>query len=349
MTRQYLNVPTTTLNGGINASVTSLTVASASTFPTVGNFNILVDSGSNAEIMQVTAVSGTTFTVVRASETYPGGAVAGTGVSHLTGVAISLVVTAGDLATYNHLGSVAADTPITGAISLTSTSYNTRSICSGTSANYAVTLPDATVAPVGTVLGFRMSSALTKLVTLTSATGTQLDGAATRIMWANETCTLQSDGAQWRKIDGRVIPMQGDMTLSTNPSIPSATLTQLLLDTTTLDNTGLMCSTGTSLISILRPGNYLVSGAVAWNNVGVASTYRFRTQVMLTNTSGTQVSAGEQMPAVTGFNGVVNTPTRPFAFTAGQVLLVCAYQSTGGSCAAYGGGSSLSVVEIPTW
>lgn len=58
------NFATTTLSSGINNSVTSLTVASATNFPISGNFRITIDS----EILLVTAVSGTTFTVVRGVE-----------------------------------------------------------------------------------------------------------------------------------------------------------------------------------------------------------------------------------------------------------------------------------------
>lgn len=65
MTReQYANNPTSTLNGAINNSVTTLVVSSAASFPTTGNFRIIIDS----EIMKVTAVSGTTFTISRGQE-----------------------------------------------------------------------------------------------------------------------------------------------------------------------------------------------------------------------------------------------------------------------------------------
>ena len=52
------------LSAPITNVATSLTVTSASGFPTAGNFRITV----SAEVMLVTAVSGTTFTVVRGQE-----------------------------------------------------------------------------------------------------------------------------------------------------------------------------------------------------------------------------------------------------------------------------------------
>lgn len=54
----------TTLNGAIDSSTTTLVVTSASSFPSAGTFSLMIDS----EIMKVTGVSGTTFTVVRGQE-----------------------------------------------------------------------------------------------------------------------------------------------------------------------------------------------------------------------------------------------------------------------------------------
>lgn len=83
---QFVNGASTTLSGNINSSVTSLTVASASGFPSGGNFRIIIDS----EIMLVTAVSGTTFTVTR-------GADSTSAASHTSGASILAVITAGAL------------------------------------------------------------------------------------------------------------------------------------------------------------------------------------------------------------------------------------------------------------
>lgn len=81
---KYTNLGSSTLNGGITAGATSLIVTSASTFPTVSQFRIIIDS----EIFIVTGVSGATFTVVPGSE--------GTSqASHSNGVAVTEVLTAG--------------------------------------------------------------------------------------------------------------------------------------------------------------------------------------------------------------------------------------------------------------
>lgn len=64
MVEQFSNNATTTLNGAIGTGNTTLVVTSASLFPSSPNFRIIIDS----EIMLVTGVAGTTFTVTRAAE-----------------------------------------------------------------------------------------------------------------------------------------------------------------------------------------------------------------------------------------------------------------------------------------
>ena len=61
---QYANNPATVLSGSVTAGATSISVASAADFPTHGKFTIIVDS----EIMLVTGVAGTTWTVERGAE-----------------------------------------------------------------------------------------------------------------------------------------------------------------------------------------------------------------------------------------------------------------------------------------
>lgn len=74
------------LAAAMDGSQTTLTVASAALFPSDGNFRVLVDS----EIMLVTAVSGTTFTVVRGVEGTSAAA-------HVSEVAVLQILTAGSL------------------------------------------------------------------------------------------------------------------------------------------------------------------------------------------------------------------------------------------------------------
>ncbi len=86
MTEQFANNAITTLNGTITSGALSLVVTSATAFPSSGNFRILIDS----EIILVTSVSGTTFTITRAQEST-------TAATHSNGATITQIVTAGSL------------------------------------------------------------------------------------------------------------------------------------------------------------------------------------------------------------------------------------------------------------
>ncbi len=84
-TEQLINgAGRSTLSSSIDSSQTTLSVASATPFPTTGNFRIRIGS----ELLKVTGVSGTTFTVARGQE-------GTTGVSHGSGENVDYELTAG--------------------------------------------------------------------------------------------------------------------------------------------------------------------------------------------------------------------------------------------------------------
>lgn len=89
MAEQLANNAASTLNGGIDNVVGSLTVANGAVFPSSGNFRILVDS----ELMLCTARSTNTLTVTRGIESTAAA-------SHSNGVAVTHVLTKGGLDTY---------------------------------------------------------------------------------------------------------------------------------------------------------------------------------------------------------------------------------------------------------
>lgn len=81
----YVNDPGTTLASAITStSATSLSVASSGGYPSSGNFRILIDT----ELIQVTSVSGTTWTIVRGIE-------GTTAATHSGGAAVNAIITAG--------------------------------------------------------------------------------------------------------------------------------------------------------------------------------------------------------------------------------------------------------------
>ncbi len=112
MSREFLaNNAQTTLSAAITTTgATSCTVTSATAFPASGTFRVLVDS----ELMSVTGVSGTTFTIVRGIE-------GSTAATHSNGATVSQVITAAGLlaagATANALSAaLASEYVITGTM-----------------------------------------------------------------------------------------------------------------------------------------------------------------------------------------------------------------------------------------
>ena len=93
MAIQFSNLASTTLASGVSSSATSVSVTSASLFPTLGGgdyFYATLGAGTGSEIVKVTAISGTTFTVIRGQDDT-------TAVSHSAGVDCALRVTAAAL------------------------------------------------------------------------------------------------------------------------------------------------------------------------------------------------------------------------------------------------------------
>lgn len=89
MAELLVNNASSNLSFTINNSVTTLTVASASSFPGTGNFRIRIEN----ELMLVTGVSGNVFTVTRGVEST-------TAASHAAGSSVVHVLTAGGLAQF---------------------------------------------------------------------------------------------------------------------------------------------------------------------------------------------------------------------------------------------------------
>ena len=79
---QFANNARDSLNGSLTNVATSVVVNSVTEFPTEGNFRILIDS----ELMLVTSVSGSTFTVTRGVE-------GTTGVTHTDGALVTQLIT----------------------------------------------------------------------------------------------------------------------------------------------------------------------------------------------------------------------------------------------------------------
>jgi hypothetical protein len=90
MAEQFANDAATTLAASVNTTATTITVAGTVGFPNSGNFRIRIDS----ELMLVTGVSGTTWTVTRAVEPVGGSQAAA---NHNAGADVNHVLTAASL------------------------------------------------------------------------------------------------------------------------------------------------------------------------------------------------------------------------------------------------------------
>jgi len=132
MAIKFSNLASTTLASGVSDTATSLSVTSASSFPSLGGsdyFYASIGRGSGSEIVKVTALSGTTLTVVRGQDDT-------TAISHASGVEFALRVTAAslnDLSTQADTESVsiAGDT-MTGSLTVPALDITGNTTTSGT-------------------------------------------------------------------------------------------------------------------------------------------------------------------------------------------------------------------------
>ena len=146
---------------------------------------------------------------------------------------------------------------VTGAVTAT---IGRMHVCSGTSADYTVTLP-AVSGNAGKSIGFRMSGALTKMVTLDGNSAEEIDGEIIRIMWANESAILFCDGTAWTKIGGKSIPMMvSAYSAADQTGLTSSVFTKAILGTEVRDTGNVFAS---STITVKRPAEWNIAVSTA--------------------------------------------------------------------------------------
>ena len=205
-------------------------------------------------------------------------------------------------------------------------------VCTGTTSDYTVTLPTA-VGNTGRELHFRMSTALTKLVTLDGNGTETINGTLTRIMHDGESATLISDGANWFKVGGKSTPFAAKIGVVKDPGnsgqlIATTTVTKVTLGTLGY-GTSYSYDLATSSLIAPRTGNYIVLGILTYNSLALSTntisrvhvngTYKFHAAF------GTNAST---YPALAAFS-----PGLPLI--AGDLVTLHAYQATGSNANLY--------------
>ncbi len=216
-------------------------------------------------------------------------------------------------------------------ISVTTTAtltINRMHVCSGTSADYTVTLP-AVSGNTGKFVGVRMASGLTKLVTVDGNASETIDGASSIVLWANETAILFCDGTAWTRITGKSIPLSCNLYRNnTSQSVGSSSVTKVGVNTTRFDNQGTMANLGSNQIVIRRDGLYNLRAGVQYDSLGASTNTQCRIHVN-----------GSVVATVSVDNGNSAYPCLIASIAAnlsvGDTVEVYGYQTSGGSVFMY--------------
>jgi len=248
---------------------------------------------------------------------------------------------------------------ITGATTLTSTAFGLIHVCSGTSADYQVDLPSVS-GNAGRIITIRMSNALTRFVTIAGAGGALIDGLATRLMWAQESCVLMCDGTSWTKIAGKSRPMVFSGENGAGVTVANATNVPISIATILQNNTGLMNDTVSSIVvcRIRRAGVYALSALATLNRSGSFAGFEAYGMIFLNAT--TSLATAPAMLAVVPTaidSGGLNTYAHVnYAITrtlaANDYLCLGTFQNTGGNMTTRTVNvvrPNISVTEIPNW
>jgi hypothetical protein len=301
---------------------------------------------ANRTIYSVTGITGDVLTIGAALE-------GTTDRNYSIGDAVRINLTAGTIADLNARVTTGWDAlstlvnspvSITGTTSLTSSAFGAWQVCSGTSSNYAVTLPNPS-GNAGKLIGFRMATGLTKLVTLTQYGSETIDGAATRVMWAGETAVLLTDGTNWFKVAGKSIPFTSVINRSlTNFSIPgSYAQTNIPMDTL-VSGPSVMFDSGGGQAVIVRPGTYSC-GVTAFLTVsGIPSCYIGITRNSNANQAGVGYFENTVQAGV-----ILNSVSTLYYFGAGDTVNIGIQINPAATADVTTYPSSIFLAEVPSW
>jgi hypothetical protein len=267
--------------------------------------------------------------------------------------------TALELGDFSTVGN-GSDVSVTGAVTLTSSAFGKMHVCTGTSADYTVTLPSPS-GNTGRMIAFRMSASLTKFVTLSTPSGA-IDGVSTRVMWAQETAILYCDGTNWTKVSGKSRPLMASGENGAGVTVSNATVTPITLATTINDASGAMIETvsSTKVIRIKRAGNYQISSLVTLERSGIFAGFETYNAPLI-NTLVASIASWATSPSflsvipssftgTTTYSHISLSGVRRFSLS-DYIALGC-YQNTGGTMVTRTPSvvrPNMSLIEIPEW
>lgn len=348
----FANGAQSPLATSINAGSPSLTVLSALSFPATP-FRVVVDQ----EIMICTALLGNTLTVTRGTE---GTAAA----SHAAGAIVTQSVTAADFTAFASGGGggdrwfTLTNSPVAITSSAAMAAYDTLYVVTAMTA-IAPTLP----APATSKwVGIRVDGSSTNLATITATGGATINGSATLVMWAGETAELVSDGANWYKIGGVMLPMSCSLYLfnSGGPEIQAqlcldSHIVPIALNATLIDNTGLMANLGSNEVVLQRNGLYVIDCGPRWYYLTAAASRGLAVIYQNGDLTGGTYPNLAIAESYVGSGSAGSVPGHAEAtLPAGTTLAMWMFQNTGSSQYALGGNNpgiatKFSVLEVPQW
>ena len=331
----YLGYQTTDSGSGSTTNYTQSTALGANAQITASN-QIVLGTSSESQLV----IRGTPYT-------WPSGASAGMLQSDGSGNLSWLGDTLAPLA--------APTIAINANYTMTAVNFGRAHVCSGTSTNYTVTLPPVAGAS-GKSIQLQMAPGLTKLVTIARNASDLIDGATTRVMWANEVATLFCDGTNWTKVSGKSIPMVCSMGVgASTTTIPNGSGIYPQLNLIISNPTGAMAdASSTYRINLLRPATYILSSTTSWGIVANPPNYCQTAVYILKNNSSNPINLAQaNLYTITG-DYVQNISASSFC-VAGDFIRMHAFQITSPSASQLVKSQNpnpityIQVCELPAW
>lgn len=207
------------------------------------------------------------------------------------------------------------------------------------------TLPAATSC-AGKLISIQIAASTTKLITIDGNASETIDGSLTRIMWANETAILLSNGTTWTKVGGKTIPMMAGIAKGANQTFSNSVETKVVLNTNLYTpSVSSMHDLANSRIYIRRTGLYTITASNFWNNTNSSVSSRLNTAFYL-NGGGFNIPVSSYCAANQYLSHFISVQTN---LTDGNYLENFALYTAGSYSTNFSIDSRLIVVEIPTW